>query len=284
MRKLLLLSLTFLSLTANAQLDVFSEQLYRPTTVDTAGYKVTYALDYTCHPQADVRFKDVRDVLIGRHSVKDFSDVIFHYDSLATEDMRKGRDAFFNPKGTPWPVEVLLSAKGKHADVKRRLPSGMGTLSYRDSVPTFVWEFVADTTRTILGYECQLATTRFAGRDYSAWYTPELPLPYGPYKFGGLPGLIVRIQDAESQFVWSMTGFERSDEPIIVYEYSNEKKCTAEEADKTVRRYYEAPLTVQLAAIGGGKGRIMIVGKDGKTRDATEVEDTPIPYKPLETR
>ena len=171
MRKLLLLSLTLLSLTANAQLDVFSEQLDRPATVDTARYKITYSLDYACHPQVDVRFQDVRDVLVGRHAVKDFSDVIFHYDSLATEDMRKGKDAFFNPKGTPWPVEVLLSAKGKQADMKRRLPLGMGTLSYRDSVPTFDWEFVADTTRTILGYECQLATTRFAGRDYSAWYS-----------------------------------------------------------------------------------------------------------------
>ena len=91
MRKLLLLSLTLLSLTANAQLDVFSEQLDRPATVDTARYKITYSLDYACHPQVDVRFQDVRDVLVGRHAVKDFSDVIFHYDSLATEDMRKGR-------------------------------------------------------------------------------------------------------------------------------------------------------------------------------------------------
>ena len=59
-------------LVANAQLDIFSEPLDKATPVDTAAYKVTYALDYTCHPLANNRFSDVRNVLIGRHTVKDF--------------------------------------------------------------------------------------------------------------------------------------------------------------------------------------------------------------------
>lgn len=274
-----------LSLTAKAQLNVVSEQLDRAITVDTARYKVTYALDYTCHPYANTRFKDVRNVLIGHRIVKDFSDIIFHFDSLATEDMKKGKDAFFNPTGNPWPVEVLLRPRDRRVNMKRRLPlMNSGDLCWSDTVPPLKWKFVVDTTQTILGYECHLAETDFMGRNYSAWYTAELPLPYGPYKFGGLPGLIVHIEDAEKQFVWTMTGFERSTAPIVVYEYANEKKCSADEADKTIKRLYQAPLTFQLAAVGGGKGRIMIVGKDGKTRDATEVEDTPIPYIPLEIR
>ncbi len=64
---------------------------------------------------------------------------------------------------------------------------------------------------------------RIFGRNYSAWYTFELPLPFGPYKFGGLPGMIVQIQDDEGQFIWVMKGFERVKEPIYVYEYPNEK-------------------------------------------------------------
>ena len=81
-----------------------------------------------------------------------------------------------------------------------------------------------------------------------------------------------------------MKGFERVKEPIYVYEYPNEKKCSSDDADKTVKRYYNTPIAFHLAAIGGGTGRLMIVGKDGKVRDATEVEETPIPYKPLEIR
>ena len=269
---------------ANAQLGIFSEPLDTATPVDTAAYKVTYALDYTCHPLVNNRFSDVRNVLIGRHTVKDFSDIIFQFDSLCTADIKKGKDVFSNPNGTPWPVETLLAIKERRADMKRRLPSGTGILCYSEQVPSMEWEFVADSVKNILGYECFLARTEFFGRNYSAWYTFELPLPFGPYKFGGLPGMIVQIQDDEGQFIWVMKGFERVKEPIYVYEYPNEKKCSSDDADKTVKRYYNTPIAFHLAAIGGGTGRLMIVGKDGKVRDATEVEETPIPYKPLEIR
>ncbi len=53
-------------------LTYFSEPLDKATPVDTAAYKVTYALDYTCHPLANNRLSDVRNVLIGRHTVKRF--------------------------------------------------------------------------------------------------------------------------------------------------------------------------------------------------------------------
>ena len=168
--------------------------------------------------------------------------------------------------------------------MKYRLPSGVGVLRYSDSVPMIDWDFTPDTTTTVLGYECQLAKCDFAGRHYSAWFTSELPLPYGPYKLGELPGLILQLQDDEGQFVWTATGFERSFAPIYSYDYENEKRCSSEDAAKTITRCFNAPNAFILSAIGGGKGRLMIVGKDGKTRDATDVEETPIPYKPIEIR
>lgn len=265
-----------------AQQQVFSCSQEKATATDTSRYKVTYRLDYTCHSKADKRFEDVRTLLIGRHSAKDFSDIIFHYDSLMTEDMRRGAESFYNPKGFPWPYEILVSPKEKNAEMKYRLPDGMDNLHYSEPIEDMQWVFHADTARTVLGYECQLATCDFADRHYSAWFAPEIPLPFGPYKFGGLPGLILQIQDDEKQFIWEAIGFEKSDAPIFVYVYENEKSCTPADAAKTIARCFNTPLAFKLAAFGGGKGRIMIVGKDGKTRDATEVEDTPIPYEPIE--
>lgn len=200
MKQLLSLSAMIVALTANAQIGVFSQVLDKATPVDTARYAVTYTLDYTCHPKADVRFNDVRTLLIGRHNVKDYSDIIHHYDSLATEQSKRGANTFSNPPGSPWQYEIMLSDRGRQADMKYRLPIGIGVLHYSEPVPVMQWEFAADSTRTILGFECQMATVEFAGRKYSAWFTTELPLPYGPYKFGGLPGLILKIEDAEKQF------------------------------------------------------------------------------------
>lgn len=283
MKQLPIISLLVLApIVMHAQMDVFSLDQERATAVDTARYEVTYTLNYTWHPDIQNRFDDVRSVLIGNDKVKDFSDILCHYDSLKTADLKRGADSFYNPKGTPQPYEVLLSPKTRTADMKYRLPSGIGVLHYTDTVPTIKWTFTPDTTRTILGYECQQATCDFGGRHYSAWFTTELPLPYGPYKLGGLPGLILQIQDDEGQYVWNAIGFERSDKPIFVYDYEGEKRCSPKEAAKAISRCFKTPIAFQLSAFGGGKGRVMLVGKDGKVRDATEVEDNPIPYKPIE--
>ena len=40
-------------------------------------------------------------------------------------------------------------------------------------------------------YDCHRATGKFRGRDYEAWYTLDIPIPTGPHKLGGLPGLIL---------------------------------------------------------------------------------------------
>ncbi|MDE6680189.1 MAG: GLPGLI family protein, partial [Muribaculaceae bacterium] len=75
------LFLTFVILSAHAQMGVFAEDISRASVIDTAHYKVTYDLRYTCHPQVTNKFEDVRTVLISHKCVKDFSDVIFHFDS-----------------------------------------------------------------------------------------------------------------------------------------------------------------------------------------------------------
>jgi len=65
--------------------------------------------------------------------------------------------------------------------------------------PQIKWQLIPGDTKEILGYACQKASANFAGRDYEAWFTTEIPVSDGPYKFGGLPGLIVQLHDSELQ-------------------------------------------------------------------------------------
>lgn len=56
------------------------------------------------------------------------------------------------------------------------------------------WELL-DETKMFKGMQVQKAVTNFRGRSYTAWFNPAIPIPDGPWKYRGLPGLIVEIYD-----------------------------------------------------------------------------------------
>lgn len=50
-------------------------------------------------------------------------------------------------------------------------------------------------TKSIGNYLCQKATCNFHGREYIVWFTKEIPISLGPWKFNGLPGLILEAYE-----------------------------------------------------------------------------------------
>ncbi|KAF5278907.1 hypothetical protein FQR65_LT15503 [Abscondita terminalis] len=63
--------------------------------------------------------------------------------------------------------------------------------------------------RIINGYKTQKATTRKYGRNWTAWYSKDIPFPFGPYKFNKLPGLIVEVYDENKDYFFSMYSFRK---------------------------------------------------------------------------
>jgi GLPGLI family protein len=55
-------------------------------------------------------------------------------------------------------------------------------------------------TKKLSNFLCKKATIRFRGRDYIAWYTEQIPVPYGPWKLRNLPGIILEFYDTEKVF------------------------------------------------------------------------------------
>ncbi|WP_159447663.1 GLPGLI family protein [Soonwooa buanensis] len=64
------------------------------------------------------------------------------------------------------------------------------------------WKIQKD-TKTLANYKLQRATTNFGGRKWNAWFTTDIPISEGPYKFRGLPGLILFVEDEKQNFVYS---------------------------------------------------------------------------------
>lgn len=80
---------------------------------------------------------------------------------------------------------------------------------YEEPIPQIEWNLVAGTDE-ICGHECKKATTTFRGRNWTAWYTEEIPIDNGPWKFGCLPGLILKVEDDRKEHVFEAMQLRKS--------------------------------------------------------------------------
>lgn len=74
--------------------------------------------------------------------------------------------------------------------------------SYEEPVPDFGWELSED-TMTVCGYLCRKATCDFRGRKWTVWYAEELAIDAGPWKFCGLPGLVLQAKDENNELLYN---------------------------------------------------------------------------------
>ncbi len=65
------------------------------------------------------------------------------------------------------------------------------------------WE-VSDVTEKQNGYPAQKAIANFGGRIWTAWFTKDINISDGPYKFSGLPGLIVKLEDDKGDYKFDL--------------------------------------------------------------------------------
>ena len=93
---------------------------------------------------------------------------------------------------------------------------------YSEPIPRQSW-IISFEMQEILGYTCQKATCHFRGRNYVAWFAPDIPVRQGPWKLGGLPGLILKAHDADTLYTFEAVKIETGKHPIIRYEYKDYK-------------------------------------------------------------
>jgi GLPGLI family protein len=114
---------------------------------------------------------------------------------------------------------------------------------YTEPLPVQNWE-ISDDTLTVAGYLCQKATCRFRGRDYTAWFTTDIPINNGPWKFGGLPGLILKIYDKDKLYTFECVGIENHKQkyPITLLnaekQYSKTDRMKLWKLKKTIQEDY----------------------------------------------
>ena len=136
------------------------------------------------------------------------------------------------------PFEMFIYDGGKIAVSYRTLIHGP-ILKFEDICVPMEWS-LAGGEEQVGDYQCQKAVTSFGGREWTAWFCPDIPVDGGPYKFCGLPGLILKVEDSEKHFSWTMTGIEKGSWPIYEKQYLFQK-CGPKEAAKILKDMYLRP-------------------------------------------
>jgi len=82
----------------------------------------------------------------------------------------------------------------------------------KDSIPKITWQLY-DEEKTIANtYVCKKAIGEFRGRIYTVWFTEQIPISNGPWKLGGLPGLILEAYDEDKEVVFEFVSLKRSND------------------------------------------------------------------------
>lgn len=165
---------------------------------------------------------------IGRYQTR-----FYDYTSYSVDSLSFAKDASSEEKerlsGLRYTSRFYFDS-----EVFQNIPSGKMTIlqeafpdkfSYEEDLGAFEWK-LESATDTICGYACSKAVTYYGGREWVAWFSPEIPYSAGPWKFNGLPGLILAVKDTEGIHGFESIIFRKGITPISYQEDSKVHKST----------------------------------------------------------
>lgn len=134
--------------------------------------------------------------------------------------------------GKPWDNAVYMIYKDRSSG-RTIMTDHIGVTPFMVAEPSPVFDWrIEDEWKEVCGYRVRKAVCSFRGRDYEAWFAPGLPVSDGPWKFSGLPGLILEVYDIPCEYRYVLIGLRQVRRPIGVPE-ENYLETTLEKFYKT---------------------------------------------------
>ena len=154
---------------------------------------------------------------INKTGSKYYSKSAFESDSIINESIKKQMASGMksisvsrNRQGG----EVSYEVEKTYPDYKISLITNIGNDTYKVSEDRPINCTISTEKKKIGEFQTQKATTHFAGRNWIAWFTADVPIQDGPYKFSGLPGLIVEIADEKNSHKIELKGLKKITETV----------------------------------------------------------------------
>jgi len=218
-----------------------------PQITDHLKYKITYLMKYQVDSTNSERIQSEEMVLYIGDKLSRFSSAGKAIgDSLMNSIDRKNKSqanyAKIRSQIPPTSFDYYIYKRIPEEKLSFTRKIVKDNFKYIEDLDKIKWNIEAD-TKKINGYKVQKATTDYAGRNYTAWFTSEIPISDGPYKFNGLPGLILKISDTKNHYSFELLKLQKL-ENFIQFSF-NEKdyiSLSKEEFEKIKKRYNMDPI------------------------------------------
>lgn len=262
-------------------------RLGKATVVDTSEVRIYYALNADTLSNQDT-YVDLRVLEIGSKVTKCSSEFIREGEAHQKEVLKTWKVRHPHADGVPRPCPIHgkrsdywneiqytdIYIEGQTATEYHTMPHGFqGENGYLVSQYPFQRWSLTDETATVLGYKCQKATCHWRGRDFVAWFASDIPIRRGPWLFGGLPGLILKVYDKDRHYTFEAVSIKRGKQPIIRYAYEGYRKASRDRYLKLNRQLNEEYMNT-IGRMGG-----MMKNAAGEWVPSSGPK---IPYEPLE--
>lgn len=197
LKKLIILPILLLGLMASAQETAnrfFYELTFKPKKDSAKIEKVMTTLDIT------------KDKSLYRDFTLVAQDSILKVEVEAMQKAGVFKDISKSFKTPKFSEKIYKSYPEMKIQYMEKIANGFTpqNIAYNEDVK-FNWSILSDKVK-IGTYTTQKATTEFGGRKWTAWFSTDIPFQDGPYKFYGLPGLIVKIEDDGGNYSWELKG------------------------------------------------------------------------------
>lgn len=223
---------------------------------------------------------DVKTEMMFLDTTKDgskyYSYTVFNSDSIMKVDLEKQLAATgsINVKSDMQKGSVRYSVTKTYPDYKINLHRRLGMDAYNISDDRKINWKISSEKEKIGEWNAQKAEADFAGRHWTAWFSTEIPIQDGPYKFRGLPGLIVKVEDKTGSHKMELKGIKNITGNVDINVFEVKEIAVNSKQFQKVLKEYENDPTKGIKQIQMGGTSIVLTGKDGtSTKIAKEQEE-----------
>ena len=254
--------------------------------IDKVKYRITYAskaVDDTTRRDSTGGYDYSNDDMrldVGASVSKFYSARTAEFEKWIKDKVARGEKDFSNLPPNPsigW-VVYRNYPKGQTSFLSNAM---MDYYRISEATVTPKWTICSDTC-TLIGYHCTKAETFFKGRHWTAWFTEDIPLNEGPWKLIGLPGLILKAEDTQKQYIFVANGLEQingKEDITLVKDYKKYESVTQKQFDK-INRTSSAADALKAAGITISASNLKVEGGDAEDV-MNHLIDVP-PYNPIE--